>query len=62
MIDLNKLNTFIVTAKANTYARSGNSSLSYRPKSHDLQFHQDDFSYLDSYFGGTDFKRSKNQQ
>lgn len=55
MIDLDKLNTFIVAAKAHTYAGNGKASLSYRPKSHDLQFHEGDFSYLDSYFGGTDF-------
>jgi hypothetical protein len=55
MIDLDKLNTFIVNAKAHTYAGSEKASLSYRPKSHDLQFHNDDFAYLDSYFGGTDF-------
>jgi Domain of unknown function (DUF5680) len=55
MIDLEKLNTFIVTAKASTYAGNGKASLPYRPKSHDLQFHEGDFSYLDSYFGGTDF-------
>ncbi len=55
MIDLDKLHSFIVKAKANTYAGSGNPSLSYRPHSHDLQFHEGDFAYLDSYFGGTDF-------
>jgi Domain of unknown function (DUF5680) len=54
-IDLDKLHTFIVTAKTRTYAGSGTASLSYRPRSHDLQFHEGDFSYLDSYFGGTDF-------
>jgi Domain of unknown function (DUF5680) len=52
---LDKLHSFIVKAKANTYAGNGNASLSYRPHSYDLQFHEDDFSYLDSYFGGTDF-------
>jgi Domain of unknown function (DUF5680) len=55
MIALDKLNTFIVTAKAHTYAGDGKASLSYRPKSHDLQFHEGSFSYLDSYFGGIDF-------
>jgi Domain of unknown function (DUF5680) len=52
---LDKLHTFIVKAKANTYAGNGTPSLSYRPHSHDLQFHENDFSYMDSYFGGTDF-------
>jgi Domain of unknown function (DUF5680) len=55
MLDINQLHDFIIEAKANTYAGSGRPSLSYRPKSHDLQFHEDSFSYLDSYFGGTDF-------
>ena len=50
-----QLNTFIVRAKAATYVGSGAKSLSYRPGSHDLQFHEGAFSYLDSYFGGTDF-------
>jgi hypothetical protein len=55
MPDLDKLHLFIVKAKANTYAGSGVPSLSSRPHSHDLQFHEADFSYMDSYFGGTDF-------
>ena len=50
-----QLNTFIVHAKAATYVGGGAKSLSYRPGSHDLQFHEGAFSYLDSYFGATDF-------
>jgi hypothetical protein len=50
-----QLNTFIVRAKAATYVGSGAKSLAYRPGSHDLQFHDGQFSYLDSYFGGSDF-------
>jgi hypothetical protein len=52
---LEKLKAFIVRAKAATYIGGGSASLSYRPSSHDLQFHEGGFSYLDSYFGGTDF-------
>ena len=52
---LDQLNAFIVRAKATAYVGRGPKSLSYRPGSHDLQFHDGDFSYLDSYFGGTDF-------
>ena len=52
---LDQLNTFIVRAKASAYVGQGPKSLSYRPGSHDLQFHAGDFSYLDSYFGGADF-------
>ena len=52
---LEQLNAFIVKAKATTYVGGGARSLSYRPGSHDLQFHEGAFSYLDSYFGGADF-------
>ena len=52
---LEQLNTFIVRAKAATYVGGGAKSLAYRPGAHDLQFHEDAFSYLDSYFGGADF-------
>jgi hypothetical protein len=52
---LEQLNAFIVQAKAATYVGGGAKSLAYRPGSHDLQFHQGGLSYLDSYFGGTDF-------
>jgi len=52
---LEQLSAFIVRAKAATYVGGGARSLSYRPGSHDLQFHEGAFSYLDSYFGGSDF-------
>lgn len=52
---LEELQQFIVRAKATTYAGDGKKSLSYRPGSYDLQFHDGLFAYLDSYFGGTDF-------
>jgi len=52
---LEQLNSFIVRAKAATYVGGGAKSLSYRPGSHDLQFHDGPFAYLDSYFGGKDF-------
>ncbi len=55
MSDLTQLNAFIVRAKAATYVGGGAHSLSCRPASHDLQFSEGDFSYLDSYFGGSDF-------
>ncbi|MCL4516080.1 MAG: DUF5680 domain-containing protein [Firmicutes bacterium] len=54
-LSLEQLNAFIVRAKAATYVGRGAKSLSYRPGSHDLQYHEEAFSYLDSYFGGTDF-------
>jgi hypothetical protein len=52
---LEQLNAFIVKAKAATYVGGGARSPSCRPGSHDLEFHEGAFSYLDSYFGGTDF-------
>ena len=52
---LERLNAFIVKAKAATYVSGGARSPSCRPGSHDLEFHEGAFSYLDSYFGGTDF-------
>ena len=54
-LSLPALNIFIVKAKAATYVGDGKKSLSYRPGSLDLQYHDDPFIYLDSYFGGTDF-------
>jgi hypothetical protein len=50
-----QLNDFIVRAKAVTYVGSGVESASCRPSSHDLEFQEGDFRYLDSYFGGADF-------
>ncbi len=54
-VSLDDLNAFIVRAKANTYVGNGTKSLSYRPGSHDIQYHEELFSYIDSYFGGADF-------
>jgi hypothetical protein len=54
-VSIEQLNTFIVRAKANSYVGNAKKSLPYRPASHDIQFHEAPFSYLDSYFGGTDF-------
>ena len=52
---IEQLEAFIVRAKAATYVGSGAKSPSCRPGSHDLQFRDGDFAYLDSYFGGADF-------
>lgn len=54
-VSLDVLNAFIVRAKANSYVGDAQKSLSYRPASHDIQFHDGEYSYMDSYFGGTDF-------
>ena len=52
---LDQLHAFIVRAKAATYVGGGMKSLPHRPGSHDLEFHEGAFAYLDSYFGGSDF-------
>lgn len=52
---LKDLHVFILRAKASTYVGDGVKGRSCRPMSHDLQFMEGDWSYLDSYFGGTDF-------
>ena len=54
-IPLDELHQFIVRAKAATYIGSGEPSLPRRPGSHDLEFIESPFAYLDSYFGGADF-------
>jgi hypothetical protein len=54
-VSLEQLNRFIVKAKAATYVGKGPRSLPYRPGSHDIQFQDGAFAYLDSYFGGSDF-------
>jgi hypothetical protein len=52
---LPNLNTFIIRAKAATYVGDGQPTPSCRPGSHDLNFADGDWTYLDSYFGGRDF-------
>ena len=52
---LQQLDHFIVRAKAATYVGDGKKTKSCRLGSHDLKFQEGSFSYLDSYFGGTDF-------
>ncbi|MBK9927428.1 MAG: hypothetical protein IPP66_19330 [Anaerolineales bacterium] len=54
-VNIDELNAFIVRAKAATYVGSGEHAKSSRPGSHDLHFTDGKWSYLDSYFGGTDF-------
>lgn len=52
---LPELYAFILHAKASCYVGGGVNSPSCRPNSHDLQFTDGDWTYIDSYFGGTDF-------
>jgi hypothetical protein len=52
---LAELHSFIIRAKAATYVGGGAKAHSSRLASHDLEFAEGDWRYLDSYFGGTDF-------
>ncbi len=54
-LPLDALQQFIVRAKAATYVGSGSHTRSCRPASHDLEFRETPFAYLDSYFRGPDF-------
>lgn len=54
-MDLERLNGFVVAAKAATYVGGGRPAASSRPDSHDLAHQDGDWAYLDSYFGGQDF-------
>jgi len=49
------LEEFIVLAKSQSYVGGARFSESSRCNSHDVAFSQGSWSYLDSYFGGTDF-------
>jgi Domain of unknown function (DUF5680) len=49
------LTRFIIRAKKATYVSGGVKNSSSRPGSHDLSFREGDWTYRDSYFGGTDF-------
>jgi len=49
------LEDFIVLAKSQAYVGGGKFANSCRIGSHDVAFERENWSYLDSYFGGTDF-------
>ncbi len=49
------LERFIIAAKAATYVGDGQKMAPSRAGSHDLEYVEGDWRYLDSYFGGTDF-------
>ena len=54
-LDLIELEAFIVQAKAATYAAAAPHRVAVRPGAHEIEFRSAEFSYVDSYFGGTDF-------
>ncbi len=49
------LGAFVVRAKAAAYVGDGATAAPSRAGAHDLTFAEGDWSYRDSYFGGTDF-------
>ncbi|MEP0519762.1 MAG: DUF5680 domain-containing protein [Hyphomicrobiales bacterium] len=49
------LEQFIVEAKAAAYVGGGATLPSSRTNTHDIGFERDNWTYLDSYLGGTDF-------
>jgi hypothetical protein len=55
VIDAADLERFVVRAKRATYVGGGEKLLPYRLGSHDLQFHDGDLVYHDSYVGESDF-------
>jgi hypothetical protein len=55
MIDVGELEWFVVRAKRASYVGDGERALPSREGAHDLTFAQGEWSYRDSYFGGTDF-------
>jgi hypothetical protein len=55
MVATSGLEAFIVEAKAATYVGNGKVAPPCRTDSHDLTYENAEWSYRDSYFGGTDF-------
>jgi Domain of unknown function (DUF5680) len=54
-MNIDDLSAFIVKAKRATYVGDGEIAEPSRLGAHDLTFQDGDWSYRDSYFGGTDF-------
>lgn len=54
-MDIAELTRVVVAAKRATYVGDGRRAEPSRAGSHDLTWHDGDWSYRDSYFGGTDF-------
>lgn len=52
---LGRLEKFIVAAKRQTYVGDGKSAEPCRMDAHDLSYDEGEWTYRDSYFGGTDF-------
>lgn len=50
-----KITDFLIRAKKKTYAGMGPETESIRPGSHDLEYEEGDFHYIDTYYGGEAF-------
>ncbi len=50
--DTEKMVTFLVKAKRNTYAAKAAEEMPSRPQSHDLRYEEGNYLYLDTYLGG----------
>lgn len=46
---------FLCKAKKNTYAAKGAETIPSRPNSHDLQYEEGNYKYIDTYLGGKNF-------
>lgn len=55
MVTIEELTNFIVEAKSRTYVGGGGALRACRPGSRDIGHQRGAWSYLDSYFDGTDF-------
>lgn len=58
-VDLQKLHSFLISAKQNTYAIGEHKVASSRRNSHDYQYCDKKFTYLDSYLGNEKFSGSE---
>lgn len=52
---MEKVVQFLLRAKRATYAGKGSENMSSRPKSHDLEYVEEDLKYIDTYLGGERF-------
>jgi hypothetical protein len=52
---MEEIKQFLVKAKQNTYANSTGQTVSSRPHSYDLEYSEEEFTYLDSYVGTHSF-------
>lgn len=54
-IDINKIVSFLIRAKQNTYAGKAQEIKPSRPQSHDFYYEEETYTYYDTYLGGDKF-------